>query len=64
MGVKLLSSSFPDFLDLWGNRVEITTYINIQYTKADHILRGIGLDHLRKTLQALAELRAKGMTPE
>ncbi|MBY0475511.1 MAG: VOC family protein [Nitrosomonas sp.] len=64
MGVKLLSGSFLDFLDPWGNRVEITTYINIQYTKADHILRGMGLSHLRKTEQALAELRAKGMAPE
>lgn len=64
MGIKLLSGPFLDFLDPWGNRVEITTYINIQYTKADHILRGMGLSHLRKNEQALAELRAKGMAPE
>jgi catechol-2,3-dioxygenase len=64
MGVKLLDSEFLDFLDPWGNRVEITTYANIQYTKADHVLRGMGLGHLSKTEQALAELRAKGMAPE
>ncbi len=63
MGVTLLGGPFLDFLDPWGNRVEITTYTNIQYTKADHILRGMGLGHLRKTEQALAELRAKGMAP-
>jgi len=64
MGVKLLDSRFLDFLDPWGNRVEITTYTNIQYTKADHVLRGMGLGHLQKSGEALAELRAKGMAPE
>ena len=64
MGVKLLDSRFLDFMDPWGNRVEITTYTNIQYTKADHVLRGMGLGHLQKSDEALAELRAKGMAPE
>jgi catechol-2,3-dioxygenase len=63
MGVKLLDSHFLDFLDPWGNRVEITTYANIQFTKADHVLRGMGLGHLAKSEEALAELRAKGMAP-
>ena len=63
MGVKLLDSRFLDFIDPWGNRVEITTYTNIQYTKADHVLRGMGLGHLKKSDEALAELRAKGMAP-
>ncbi len=63
MGVKLLNSRFLDFLDPWGNRVEITTYSSIQYTKADHVLRGMGLDHLKKSDDAIAELRAKGMAP-
>ena len=63
MGVKLIDSRFPDFLDPWGNRVEITTYANIQYTKADHVLRSMGLGDLKKTDAALAELRAKGMAP-
>ena len=63
MGVTLFDGPFLDFLDPWGNRVEITTYTNIQYTKAEHILRGMGLSHLTKTEQALAELRAKGMAP-
>lgn len=63
MGIKLLNSEFLDFLDPWGNRVEITTYTKIQYTKAEHVLRGMGLGHLVKTEEALAELRAKGMAP-
>lgn len=63
MGIKLLSGPFLDFLDPWGNRVEITTYSNIQFTKADHVLRGMGLGHLKKTEQALEELNAKGLGP-
>ena len=63
MGVELLDGRFLDFLDPWGNRVEITTYTNIQFTKADDVLRGMGLGHLEKTDQAIEELRKKGMAP-
>ena len=64
MGVELLPGRFTDFLDPWGNRVELTTYTNIQFTKADHVLKGMGLGHLEKTEGAVAELAAKGMAPE
>ena len=63
LGVTFLDGRFMDFLDPWGNRVEITTYTKIQYTKADHVLRGMGLEHLRKADEALTELRKKGMSP-
>ena len=63
MGVRFLGGRFLDFLDPWGNRVEITTYANIQFSKADHVLRGMGLGHLKKSDEALSELRAKGMAP-
>lgn len=63
MGVEFLDSKFLNFLDPWGNRVEITTYINIQFSKADHVLKGMGLDHLKKTEEAIVELREKGMAP-
>ena len=63
LGVELLDGRFLDFLDPWGNRVEITTYTNIQFSKADHVLRGMGLGHLRKTDRAIGELRKKGMAP-
>ena len=64
MGVAFLDGPFTDFLDPWGNRIELTTYTNIQFTKADHVLRAMGLGHLRKTPEALAELAAKGMAPD
>lgn len=63
MGVEITPGRFLDFYDPWGNRVEITTYTNIQFSKADHVLKGMGLDYLEKTEKAITELREKGMAP-
>lgn len=62
-GVPLLPGPFLDFRDPWGNRIEIIGYGNIQFTKADHVLRGMGLQHLEKTESAIQELAEKGMAP-
>ena len=65
MGVETLplNPRFLDFLDPWGNRVEITTYRNIQFSKTEPVLNGMGLSGLDKSESALAELRAKNMAP-
>ena len=63
-GIEPLPGPFLDFRDPWGNRIEIIGYENIQFTKAPHILRGMGLAHLAKSESAIEELRAKGMAPE
>jgi lactoylglutathione lyase len=47
--------------DPWGNNVEVVAYEDVQFTKAPEILRGMGLDGLEKTEQALTELRDKGL---
>jgi catechol 2,3-dioxygenase-like lactoylglutathione lyase family enzyme len=60
-GIKPLPGRFLDFLDPWGNRFEIVSYDNIQFTKAANVLRGMGLSHLSKNEQALKELKDKGM---
>ncbi len=62
-GVEVLRGPFLDFLDPWGNRIEIVGYDAIQFTKAPHVLRGMGLLHLEKTDQAIKELTEKGMGP-
>ena len=61
MDVTLLGGQFLDFLDPWGNRIEITTYTNIMFSKTTAILRGMGMDHLQKTDEALAELDEHGL---
>jgi len=63
-GVKVLPGRFLDFLDPWGNRIEIVGYDNIQFTKAPHVLRGMGLARLVKAPQAIKELAEKGMAPD
>ena len=63
-GIEPLPGRFLDFLDPWGNRVEIIGYENIQFTKAPHVLRGMGLESLGKSDKAVRELSEKGMAPE
>ena len=60
-GVAILPGPFLDFLDPWGNRIEIVGYEGIQFTKAPNVLRGMGLSHLRKNAAAVDELAQKGM---
>ena len=62
-GIKPLPGPFLDFLDPWGNRIEIVSYENVQFTKAPNVLRGMGLTHLSKNEEAIKELTAKDMAP-
>ena len=62
-GVDVLPGRFLDFLDPWGNRIEIVGYENIQFSKAANVLRGMGLLHLSKNSEAIKELTEKGMAP-
>lgn len=63
-GITPLPGPFLDFLDPWGNRIEIIGYENIQFTKAANVLRGMGLAHLSKNENAIKELTEKGMAPD
>jgi lactoylglutathione lyase len=62
-GIEALPGPFLDFLDPWGNRIEIVGYDNIQFTKAPNVLRGMGLTQLSKNERAIKELTDKGMAP-
>ena len=50
-----------DVLDPWGNRWQVVSYRDVQFTKAERILEGVGLGSLEKSEQALGELREKGL---
>ena len=62
--IETLAGPFLDFYDPWGNRIEIVGYTDIQFTKAEHVLRGMGLEGLQKTEGAIRELTDKGMAPK
>ncbi len=53
-----------EFHDPWGNRFQIVDYEEVQFTKADHVLEGMGLGDLEKSEDALAELSEKGLGPD
>ena len=59
-GARFVEGPFLDFLDPWGNRIEIIEYSNIQFTKAPNVMRGMGLA-LAKNDKAKQELADKGM---
>jgi catechol 2,3-dioxygenase-like lactoylglutathione lyase family enzyme len=62
VGIKSINDRL-NILDPWGNRIEIVPYDDCQFTKADHVLNGMGVVPIEKTTSAIEELRKKGMTP-
>ena len=62
-GVEILPGPFLDFYDPWGNRIEIVAYADIQFSKTESVLRGMGLDRLTKSAEAVKELAEKGIGP-
>jgi catechol-2,3-dioxygenase len=60
-GVNVQASGSLDFIDPWGNHVQVVDYREIQFTKAPSVLDGMGLAGLEKSEQARDELRAKGL---
>ena len=62
-GAEILPGASLDFLDPWGNRVEVVEYRDVQFTKADGVLRGMGLGGA-KSEKVRKELEGKGIAPE
>lgn len=62
-GAEILPGRGLDFLDPWGNRVQVVDYRDIQFSKTAAVLRGMGLEGLGKSERALGELREKGLSP-
>ncbi|HEV2724018.1 MAG TPA: VOC family protein [Thermoleophilaceae bacterium] len=60
---EILPGRGLDFRDPWGNRVQVVEYADVQFTKAPHVLEGMGAAGLGKTEGAREELARKGMVP-
>jgi catechol 2,3-dioxygenase-like lactoylglutathione lyase family enzyme len=63
VGARVLAGRGLDFLDPWGNHVQVVDYADVQFTKADDVLRGMQLE-LGKSESAVEELRQKGLAAE
>jgi catechol-2,3-dioxygenase len=61
-GVDVQATGSLDFSDPWGNHVQVVGYCDIQFIKAEPVLRAMGIDRLSKTDEAHEELRRKGVT--
>jgi len=59
-GAEILPGRGLDFLDPWGNHVQVVQYDEVQYTKPERMLRAMGIEPA-KTERALEELRRKGL---
>ena len=60
-GTPVLPGRGLNFRDPWGNRVEIVQYDEVQFSKRDEVLRGMGLGGLGKTDAARKELHDRGL---
>jgi catechol 2,3-dioxygenase-like lactoylglutathione lyase family enzyme len=63
-GAEILPGRGLDFLDPWGNYIQVVEYRDIQFTKTPEVLDVMGLGHLGKTEAALQELADKGVRTE
>lgn len=60
LGIEPLPGKFLDFLDPWGNRIEIVGYPDIQFTKTEAVMAYLGVSP-GKTEAARKQLRDKGL---
>jgi lactoylglutathione lyase len=60
-GIDVAPAGSLDFLDPWGNHVQVVAYRDIQFTKAPAVLTGMEAGSLEKSEDALDELRRKGL---
>jgi catechol 2,3-dioxygenase-like lactoylglutathione lyase family enzyme len=60
---RILPGRGLDFLDPWGNHVQVVEYRAVQFSKTEAVLRGMGIGEAEKTPEAIRELREKGMAP-
>lgn len=64
LDAEILEGSGLDFRDPWGNYIQIVEYGDIQFTKHEAMLRGMEMEELDKTRDALDQLRDKGLWPD
>ena len=50
-----------DFLDPWGNRIEVVGYADIQFERVPPVKRKLGIEGLEKTAKARQEIADRGL---
>ncbi len=50
-----------DFMDPWGNRIEVVAYADIQFDRVPPVKRKLGIEGLEKTERARQEIADRGL---
>ena len=50
-----------DFMDPWGNRIEVVAYADIQFERVPPVKRKLGIESLEKTEKARREIADRGL---
>jgi hypothetical protein len=50
-----------DFMDPWGNRIEVVGYQDIQFERVPSVKRKLGIEGLEKTAKARREIAERGL---
>jgi len=50
-----------DFMDPWGNRIEVVAYADIQFERVPGVKRKLGIESLGKTSAAREEIERRGL---
>jgi lactoylglutathione lyase len=61
-GVTVAARGSLDFVDPWGNHIQLVDYRDIQFTKTPAVLRALGLDELEKSEAAEREIDERGLS--
>jgi catechol 2,3-dioxygenase-like lactoylglutathione lyase family enzyme len=62
-GLRVLPGRGLDFLDPWGNHIQVVDYRDVQFERAPGVKRRLGIDDVEKRPAALAEIRDRGLGP-
>jgi lactoylglutathione lyase len=60
-GLQIVAGRGLDFLDPWGNRLEVVDYRDIQFSRVPGVMRKLGVEGLAKRPSALEEIRSRGL---
>ena len=60
-GAEILRGRGLDFLDPWGNRIEVVGYADIQFERVPAVKRKLGIEGLDKTAAARREIADRGL---
>ena len=61
-GVAVAARGSVDFVDPWGNHIQLVDYRDIQFTKTPAVLRAMELGELEKSEAAEREIAERGLS--